>query len=80
MKRERNSDYEMPVGPLVRVKDFLPPPEELGIQEESVKVTLYLSRPSIEFFKRQARRHNSKYQRMIRQLVDRYAAHYSQRS
>lgn len=77
MKRKSDSDFEMPVGRLVRVKDFLPPPGQLVVPEPSVKVTLYLSRPSVEFFKRQALRHHTKYQRMIRQLVDRYASHYA---
>ena len=48
----------------------------LAMPREDVKVTLALSRRSIEFFKRQARRNHTKYQRMIRELVDRYASHY----
>ncbi len=54
----------------------LPPPEELATPRDDVKVTLALSRRSISFFKDQARRRNTKYQRMIRELVDRYAAHF----
>lgn len=71
-------DPDRPIGKLTPVKDFLPPPEAL-IYPKDVKVTIYLSRPSIEFFKDQAKRHGTKYQRMIRQVVDRYAAHYSRR-
>lgn len=56
----------------------LPPPEELGVPRDDVKVTLALSRRSVSFFKSQARRRKTKYQRMIRDLVDRYAAHFSQ--
>ena len=54
------------------VEDFLPPPEELAFKEEGVKVTLALSRRSVDFFKSQAQRHHTQYQRMIRRLLDRY--------
>lgn len=54
----------------------LPPPEELGAPRDDVKVTIALSRKSVSFFKDQARRRKTKYQRMIRDLVDRYAEHY----
>ncbi len=33
------------------VADFLPPPDQLVFREDTQKVTLALSRPSIEFFK-----------------------------
>jgi predicted DNA binding CopG/RHH family protein len=52
------------------VRDFLPPPEELAFREEAVKVTLALSKRSVEFFKAAAARHNTQYQRMIRRLLD----------
>ena len=73
---KRNSDMDMPIGKLTRVEDVLPPPGELAAPRDEVKVTLALSRRSIEFFKVQARRNHSKYQRMIREVVDRYASHY----
>ncbi|MFC1680074.1 CopG family transcriptional regulator [Elusimicrobiota bacterium] len=68
----------MPVGKMVRVRDFLPPPEELVIPEETVKITIALSKSSVAFFKKQAKKQRTKYQRMIRSLVDAYAAHYLQ--
>ena len=55
----------------------LPPPEELVRPDETIKVTLCLSKTSVGFFKRKAVEQHTKYQRMIRELVDRYAAHYS---
>lgn len=55
------------------VADFLPRPEDLVLREEQVKVTLSLSRRSVEFFKEQAARHHTAYQPMIRQLLDAYA-------
>jgi predicted DNA binding CopG/RHH family protein len=54
------------------VRDFLPPPAELAPRDEGVKVTIALSRRSVDFFKREARRHNTQYQRMIRRLLDTY--------
>ena len=55
------------------VADFLPAPEELVAREDNVKVTLALSRRSIDFFKRAAEERHVPYQRMIRALVDAYA-------
>ena len=34
-----------PMGKLRAVKDFLPPPEELVFEEDTVKVTIALRRP-----------------------------------
>ena len=61
------------IGKLRVVEDFLPSPDELVLQDDSVKVTLSLSRRSVEFFKREARARHVPYQRMIRRLVDLYA-------
>ena len=66
----------MPVGKLTRVEDFLPPPEQLVMPEETVKVTISLTRSSLDFFKRKARKQGTKYQKMIRELVDRYTKIY----
>ena len=65
-----------PLGRLRVIPDFLPPPEELVFRDEAVKVTIALSRRSVEFFKAQARRHGTQYQRMVRSLLDRYAERY----
>jgi predicted DNA binding CopG/RHH family protein len=62
-----------PIGPVKIVADFLPPPEELAFKEDTVKVTISLSRESIDFFKREARKHRTPYQKMIRRLLDAYA-------
>jgi hypothetical protein len=58
------------------VRDFLPPPEELLADEEGVRVTISLSRRSVDFFKAAAERNHTSYQRMIRRLLDRYADQY----
>jgi predicted DNA binding CopG/RHH family protein len=55
------------------IDDFLPPPEELVPREDNVKVTLALSRRSLDFFRREAKKRRVPYQRMIRALVDAYA-------
>jgi hypothetical protein len=65
-----------PLGKLRVVPDFLPAPEDLVFREEGVKVTLVLSKRSVEFFKREAAKHNTQYQRMIRRLLDAYAEHH----
>jgi predicted DNA binding CopG/RHH family protein len=64
-----------PMGKVRVVKDFLPSPEELAFKEETVKVTISLSKASVEFFKREAKRHHTQYQKMIRRLLDEYVAH-----
>ena len=76
MKKHR-IDQDMPIGELKKINDFLPPPKELAVSEETVMVTLRLSEKSVEFFKQQAKRYHTKYQKMLRFLVDRYAERYS---
>jgi len=46
-------------------------------RDEGVKVTIALSKRSVEFFKTEARKHNTQYQRMIRRLLDAYAEHHA---
>lgn len=67
------------LGKLKIVPDFLPRPEELVFREEGVKVTIALSKRSVDFFKDEARKQNTQYQRMIRRLLDAYAEHHSPR-
>jgi hypothetical protein len=61
-----------PIGEPRVVADFLPSPDELAFKDDEVKVTLTLSRRSVEFFKEEASRSNAPYQRMIRRLLDAY--------
>ena len=67
---------EEPMGELRAVKDFLPPPEQLVLKEENVKVTISLNKSSVEYFKREAQKHHTSYQRMIRRILDWYASQY----
>jgi predicted DNA binding CopG/RHH family protein len=68
---------EGPIGEVKVIADFLPPPEELAFREETVKVTIALSRASVEFFKQEAERLHVPYQKMIRRLLDEYALRHS---
>ena len=54
------------------IDDFLPPPSELVFKEEKVKVTISLSKKSVEFFKKEATKNDTNYQKMIRNLLDMY--------
>jgi hypothetical protein len=65
-----------PMGELRVVRDFLPPPDQLVLKEDHLKVTISLKKSSIDFFKMQAKKHKTSYQKMIREVVDGYALHY----
>ena len=62
---------------LREIDDFLPPPERLAFKEENTKVTIILSKASIEFFKKYAKKQHSHYQTMIRRTLDLYVSHYT---
>ncbi len=63
-----------PLGDLRIVDDFLPHPEDLVFKEENIKVTITLSKSSVDFFKKEAKKHDTHYQKMIRNLLDFYAS------
>ena len=65
-----------PIGKVRVIDDFLPSPEELALKEETVKVTISLSKTSVDFFKKEAKKHNTQYQKMIRRLLDDYSSHH----
>ena len=67
---------EEPMGELRVIEDFLPPPDQLVLKEENVKVTIALKKSSIEFFKDEAKKQHTSYRKMIRQVIDWYASHY----
>ena len=74
---KRKTTYaDGPIGDVEVVRDFLPAPAELVFREEQVKVTIGLSKTSVDFFKESARRHHTQYQKMIRRLLDLYVARY----
>lgn len=61
-----------PIGEPRVIKDFLPAPSELAFRDEDVKITITLSRKSVDFFKSEAAKADTQYQRMIRRLLDAY--------
>ena len=63
-----------PIGDVKVVRDFLPSPDELAFKEEQIKVTIGLSKSSVDFFKKQAKRNHTQYQKMIRRLLYVYVA------
>ncbi len=79
-KKKFDSDGYQGNGPEVlqtgRVVDkgFLPSPADLAAEEKTIKVTLTLTERSVNEFKKLAKKHNTKYQRMIRNLIDDYVS------
>jgi len=65
-----------PMGDLKVVKDFLPPPDQLVLKEDRVKVTISLSKGSVDFFKKEAKKQRTSYQKMIRRIIDVYTSQY----
>jgi hypothetical protein len=75
--RHRQKYTNEPLGRLKIVDDFLPPPEQLVLRENGVKITISLSRRSVDFFKAYAAKSKVPYQKMIRSLLDSYASKHS---
>ena len=76
MKKKKITYTDEPIGKIKIIKSFFPKPEELVFKEEMIEVKVPFSRHSIEFFKKQARKHHVSYEEMIQALVDSYALHY----
>jgi predicted DNA binding CopG/RHH family protein len=66
------------LGDVKTIADFLPSPEQLVFREGEVKVTLALSKKSVDFFKLEASKHQTQYQPMIRRLLDAYVDAHTQ--
>ena len=62
-----------------RIEDFLPSPELLVKKEENVKITISLSKSSVDFFKEKAKKAGIPYQVMIKTVIDRYSTHYQKK-
>jgi len=52
----------------------MPYPIGLISSDKKVLVTAYLNKSTIDFFKKEADKYHTKYQRMMRAVLDRYAA------
>jgi hypothetical protein len=77
MKRKTKYTDE-PMGETRIVEDFLPSPDQLILKEENIKVTISLNKSSVDFFKEEAKKHNTSYQKMIRKVIDLYASHFKE--
>ncbi len=77
MKKKKVEYTNEPIGDIKLITDFLPSPEKLVMKEETVKVTLALTKQSIDFFKQAAKKNHTRYQTMIRNLLEQYTEHFS---
>lgn len=80
MKKTKSKYKDVPIGKIRIIDDFLPEPEKLILKKETEKITLSLTKSSIEFFKSEAAKNHTHYQKMIRALIDQYASHYTPRT
>lgn len=74
-KQKRKVKYtNEPLGKLVVIPNFLPPPEDLVLRDadETVKITISLDKKSVDFFKEKAKAARTSYQKMIRKLLTHY--------
>jgi len=76
MKKRKIRYTNEPLGKIKIISDFLPSPEELVLREETVKITLSVTKKSLNFFKKEAELHHTGYQTLMRALLDCYAIHY----
>ena len=59
-------------------EDLLPPPEQLVFKGPATeKITIALTKDSLDFFRQKWTELDAPYQRMIRNLIDAYVAHSS---
>jgi hypothetical protein len=63
---------DAPLGDLLIIEDDLPPPDQLDFTEEKTRVTINLNEACVQFFKREAKRHRTPYQKIIRSVLDGY--------
>ena len=57
----------------IEISNVIPSPEEIARAKNSVRVTMELDKETVDFFKGQANKFNDKYQRMIREVLKKYA-------
>jgi predicted DNA binding CopG/RHH family protein len=76
MKR-KTKDKNEPTGKLRTIQDFLPSPQELAKTDHRIKITIELDEATVLFFKREAEAQNTKYQRMMREILNYYAKRFA---
>jgi hypothetical protein len=57
------------------IRSSMPTLDKLAEKEDTVKVTLSLTKSSVEYFKNEAKKRDVCYQVMIRNLIDEYVKH-----
>lgn len=62
-------------GNMRTLKAVLPSLDKLAQKEDTVKITLALTKTSVEYFKQEAAKREVCYQVMIRNLIDEYVKH-----
>ena len=77
MKKTKGKYKNVAIGKIKIVDDFLPQPKDLVLKEETAKVTIALTKSSIDFFKHEAEKYHTNYQTMIRTLLDKYGSRYA---
>jgi len=76
MKKRKTKYTDNHIGKIKIVDDFLPKPADLVLREETAKITISLTKSSIDFFKSEAEKFHTNYQTMIKVLLDKYASHF----
>jgi hypothetical protein len=59
----------------IKPKPAMPTLDKLAEKEDTVKVTLSLTKASVDYFKSEANKREVCYQVMIRNLIDEYVKH-----
>lgn len=77
MKKTTIKEVSLPRKKEKVTNDFFLCPATLAAKDDTVKVTLMLTRASIEYFKKTAEEHDTCYQALMRSLLDEYARHFS---
>ena len=69
-----NRDWEnIPLDKIYQTAKRMPYPIGLVSSEKKGLVTIYLNKSTVRFFKKEADRYHTKYQRMMRAVLDIYA-------
>jgi len=76
MNKKTKHDPDRPQGKITFIKDDLPSPSELARSFKTKKITIDLEEATLDFFKRRAQKHDSKYQRLMREVLKQYAKKY----
>ena len=78
MKRKKVIDDDEPSDQARIIPDFLPSPEVIAQSLRRNRITLLLDNDTIDFFKDRARKLNTKYQQMMREVLWHYTRRHSE--